>query len=932
MNSAPPFTPVRRKVLLVGWDSADWEVIRPLLAEGQMPHLARLIDEGCHGNLATISPAFSPMLWTSISTGKRPTRHGIHGFTEPTPDGTGIRPITLLGRRCKAVWNIFNQSGLRPAVVGWWPSHPAEPLNGVMVSNFFHQAGQEATPRPLPHGCIHPPEWSDRLAELRTTPLDLPGELLRLFVPEYPKVDQARDKRLHSLAKILSETLNLHAAATEVLEHAVWDFAGIYYDSLDHFSHAFMNYHPPRLPWVNEADFEIYQGVVANAYRYHDAMLGRLLQLAGPETTVIVMSDHGFQSGVRRPGRIPAAPAGPAIEHRHFGIFCARGPDIRPGTVLYGASILDITPTLLHLYGLPVGADMDGKVLHNLFNEVRPAETIPSWESLPGESGEHPPETRSDPVESAEALRQLVALGYVAPPAANAAAAVADTVAELRFNLANAHSDAGEIGPAAALLTELVAQKPAEIRFLGASVEAEIRLGNLTRATTLLDDFDRHIERSAPEAAAELERRRKERPEAELGHDDQEAYERRALAERATGYPLHRGLLRLKLDLLAQRSEAVTQGLAELMKTFARFGLPQPRRLLAETLAWGGYHREALEHAEAAVERDPDDWQMWALTARMRWVRRQPRAALAAAAESLGRVRFQPELHTLVGRVWQRLGDPPAAEAAYREALAQSPGLPEPRQRLAALLARRGRTDEAAEHRRRLLAPSQKSTPAKPIVKSAPAASLVESHPAWVERVTGPATADEIIVVAGLPRSGTSMLMQLLAAGGVPVLTDGKRAADSDNPRGYLEFEPATTLRQDPSWIPSARGHAVKLVLPLVPFLPLTERYRLLVIERDLAEVLASQAVMLDRLERRDQGARLGSEALARQFASQRIRVASWLHERPEFSVLALRYTEVVAAPLATAQRVAEFLGRPFDCAAAARAIDPALRRQSLSK
>src|SRR4051812_26977188 len=174
------------RVMLIGWDAADWKVIRPLLAAGQMPNLARLIAGGVHGNIATIYPVLSPMLWTSIATGKRAYKHGIHGFSEPLPDGSGIRPITLLARRTKAVWNILNQTGHRSIIVGWWPSHPAEPINGVMVSNHFEQALAEPNmTRPLPAGAVHPSSLASSLAELRVNPTELTGEFLRFFVPEY---------------------------------------------------------------------------------------------------------------------------------------------------------------------------------------------------------------------------------------------------------------------------------------------------------------------------------------------------------------------------------------------------------------------------------------------------------------------------------------------------------------------------------------------------------------------------------------------------------------------------------------------------------------------------------------------------------------------------------------------------------------------------
>jgi predicted AlkP superfamily phosphohydrolase/phosphomutase len=110
------------------------------------------------------------MLWTSIATGKRAYKHGIHGFSEPLPDGSGVRPITLLARKTKAVWNILNQTGHRSLVVGWWPSHPAEPINGVMVSNHFeHALGEPNVMPPLlpasPSNSLAP-----SLAELRVNP------------------------------------------------------------------------------------------------------------------------------------------------------------------------------------------------------------------------------------------------------------------------------------------------------------------------------------------------------------------------------------------------------------------------------------------------------------------------------------------------------------------------------------------------------------------------------------------------------------------------------------------------------------------------------------------------------------------------------------------------------------------------------------------
>jgi predicted AlkP superfamily phosphohydrolase/phosphomutase len=151
-----------KKLLLIGWDAADWKTIDRLVDQGDTPIMKGLIERGTRGNLTTLHPVLSPMLWTSIATGKRPFKHGIHGFAEPDPAG-GARAISNLGRSTKAVWNILNQQGLRCNVVGWWPSHPVEPIKGVMVSDMF----QNRPLRPRLHEVPPPAPGLDSGAGLR---------------------------------------------------------------------------------------------------------------------------------------------------------------------------------------------------------------------------------------------------------------------------------------------------------------------------------------------------------------------------------------------------------------------------------------------------------------------------------------------------------------------------------------------------------------------------------------------------------------------------------------------------------------------------------------------------------------------------------------------------------------------------------------------
>lgn len=180
----------------------------------------------------------------------------------------------------------------------------------------------------------------------------------------------------------------------------------------------------------------------------------------------------------------------------------------------------------------------------------------------------------------------------------------------------------------------------------------------------------------------------------------------------------------------------------------------------------------------------------------------------------------------------------------------------------------------------------------------------------------------ELVVVTGLPRSGTSMVMQMLRAAGVPPFTDGERSADADNPRGYLEAERVKRLAYDASWLPEADGHALKVVAPLLPHLPSGPTYRAVLIERDLEEVLRSQEAMLERAGQ-TAAARASLEAAYGRYLEA---AHAWLERHA--STLVLTYRAVVTAPLEAARALHAHLGLEVDPAATAAAVDPSLHRQ----
>jgi len=868
------------KVLLVGWDAADWKVIRPLMKAGEMPNVQRLVDNGVSGNIATLHPPLSPMLWTSIATGKRPFKHGILGFSEPTPDGLGVQPVTNLSRTSKALWNILNQVGLRSVVIGWWPSHPAESINGVMVSDHFHRAsGPFDKGWPMCANAIHPPELAGALTELRVHPDQLTPAMVEPFIPLAKEIDQDKDKRLALFLRTLAECMSIQAAGLWLMDREPWDFFTVYFDAIDHFCHGFMKYHPPRQSWISEVDYELYSHVVSEAYRFHDRMLGDLLAKAGPDTTVILVSDHGFHPDHLRPASIPDIPAGPAIEHRDFGVLAIAGPGITNGRALYGASVLDIAPTILTLYGLSVGEDFDGKVLSTAFESPPAVAFIPSWEEVPGADGRHPPHTRLNPVAAQEALEQLIALGYIERPDESREAAVEKTIRELRYNLGEAYQDAARHIEAREIFSMLQAADPDEQRFA-------LRLFVSCQALGMPEEMRIII--------ADLERRG--RDQAVLGY--------------------------LKAQLLT----------AEKRYTEALECLSGPSLQSADLYLRLRRWSDARLVYESLLEVDPDNVHSHLGICRLALRNREFGAAAQSALDALERNYHWPPAHYLLGRALTGMKKYEQACSAFRVAISMNPNYAEAHIRLAALLEKH-LSDAASAREHRLLARRmrKRTLTQRPSVAEPVAVAVATDLPQPAAVFEMPPMQECLIVVTGLPRSGTSLLMQVLAAGGLRVVSDGLRAPDEDNPRGYLEYEPVKGLLKDSKWLLEERGRAIKIVAPLLAALPEDLPCRVILSERDLEEVLDSQERMLARRAHASASTPERRRILKEEYSRTLSRVKAMIARRPGTQLLVIEHGQAISDPASTAEKINMFLGGRLDEAKMAAAIDPALHRNHAS-
>lgn len=418
----PRATP--RKVLWLAVDAFDWEIIRPLVEAGRMPHMARLLERGAWGNLRSITPMLSPVLWTSVATGKLPGKHGIVDFVATDPATGAMVPVTSTLRRARAFWNILGDAGVSVGVIAWWASFPAERVNGFLCTDriayqlFKGRIRESLSDDPLK---TFPAGLYARIAPLIRPPESVRLEDLSRFLDVAKHADRFTGddrSRLDDLRTLVAATETYAGIGRALFTERPTDLRVIYFEGPDTAAHLFMPFMPPARPGVDPAMVERFGRVVPEFYSWQDEVLGAFIDAyADAETTVIVSSDHGFLSGEDRPATESRISHGRAADwHDRDGMILLAGPGVRAGARILGASVLDLLPTLLTLYGMPVARDMDGKPLEGAFTpdflEVSRRETIATYESGgPAHTVAAAPAAGDE--EARELLAKLESLGYV---------------------------------------------------------------------------------------------------------------------------------------------------------------------------------------------------------------------------------------------------------------------------------------------------------------------------------------------------------------------------------------------------------------------------------------------------------------------------------------------------------------------------------------
>jgi len=411
----------RPPVIFVGLDAVDWDLLDPLIASGGMPNLARLALEGDSGQLETLHPPLSPLVWTSMLTGVDPVRHGVLDFVHLRQDTGDKEPITSSDRKVPAVWNMASAAGRRVAVLGLWATYPAEQVNGLMVSDrMFTFLYSEAAP---PEGAVYPHDreaWARDIETRAGQRVD--HDAVKAYLPwlteaAYSAATADVNPYSHPVAalrRILLETRIYHELATEWIRTQKPELAIVYFQGTDSIGHIFAPFAPPRQDSILAEDYARYSSVPRQYFHRIDEMLGEYRRLAEASgAALFIASDHGFAWGEGRPTTLSSfANATAARWHRPQGMYLLWHPHTPRSSSSRGqASVMQVCTTLMAMLGLPRGVGLDSPPIPPV--EFASTASIDYGRFFQPVAPPAQVERRGGPADDADRIAQLRALGYI---------------------------------------------------------------------------------------------------------------------------------------------------------------------------------------------------------------------------------------------------------------------------------------------------------------------------------------------------------------------------------------------------------------------------------------------------------------------------------------------------------------------------------------
>ncbi len=403
---------------VLGLDGADWRNFTPLMRMGRIPVFQSLHERGLKAQFHSFEPMISPLIWTSIATGREPTDHGITDFMAVHPETGEEIPITSWFKKVPSVWNILSERGIGCTVIGWWATWPAESINGFMVTDRYrpHILGMDEFSMP-----------KKRIAY----PSDLYGELMqhreRTDSGPWPAVPLSKTiKKENGMRKVYpseqlwatyNQTEEYGKAALHLLEKARTEFFTLYLQGTDTLGHLFNRYY---LPQRASEEAKTAEEILLPYFSFQDSWLEKIFNEAEADTYVMIISDHGFKWRANPPSGRKENPLAGIESHLIEGMFLGLGPGFETSNRDNPLSVMDIAPTILNFFGLPAAENMPGQAIEPFLKSSSPPR-IPDY-GQQRETGEG--EEWLEEAEDSYGKRKLEALGYV----------VGDT-AERHYNL-----------------------------------------------------------------------------------------------------------------------------------------------------------------------------------------------------------------------------------------------------------------------------------------------------------------------------------------------------------------------------------------------------------------------------------------------------------------------------------------------------------------
>jgi tetratricopeptide (TPR) repeat protein/predicted AlkP superfamily phosphohydrolase/phosphomutase len=714
------------KVFILGLDAFDWKIVDLVSRTRKLDNIDRVRREGTWGDLRSMEPLVSPLIWTTMATGFTPDVHGITDFLVTDPKTGDEIPVTSTMRRVPALWNIATLYGLRSGVVGWLATYPAEEIDGFVVSDraAYHMfdpswlEGDTAGPR---EGLTYPPGLLAEIQPLLVEPAQVTGDIAAYVHGPIGKVKESfdPDDPVSNLRLMIAGFRTYENIVNRLYPQLRPDLMAVYFEFTDSACHLFMPYMPPAMPGLSAADQKRYGDGVAVAYAEADRLLGEVLGMIDDETILLIISDHGFKSGDIRPMTDSRIGHGQAVAwHRINGAVALYGPHVKPGHRIVDASVIDVAPTALYMLGLPVDEDTNGKVLLDAFDDdwvaSHPVRRTETYRSLFPERDIAVGASSAD-----QALRdKLVSLGYVAGGNASLVnmanfyqrngryAEAIEIWKQLiqadpgdlgaRIGMSNAYLEMGRPDSAVAGLADVLRIDPRNAGALSSRATIYVRRGMGQEALRAAEDAlkvdpnnaDFHLDRAlsldllgrTQDAIAEYKQA------VRLAPDMAEAYANLAQAYLVTGQTA---------DALVEANKALDLGANK----------PEVHYTLGQALDANGRREEALSHFMTSLKLDTSFVGAYIGAANVLLAQGKRDSAIAVCDRGLATAsQYKQYLHSTKGMALLALGDSKAATSEFQQALeADSKFLPA-RLNLARVYLDQGNTGQARKELERVLA------------------------------------------------------------------------------------------------------------------------------------------------------------------------------------------------------------------------------------